>query len=141
MAKFGMTVEVKVNDRKIVDKTKVVLERGMRKLEEHAVRLAPVVTGNLRNLIILVKINDFMWELVSRAEYSAAVEFGTSPHLILPKAGKVLRFKKGNKTVFTTRVQHPGSSGSPYMRPALDIVDSVDLPIIINQEFGSKSQV
>lgn len=135
MAKFGFTVEAEVNDKEMIDKTKIVLERAMRRVEEHAIRLAPVVTGNLRNMIRLSKRNDFTWELISGADYSAAVEFGTSPHLILPKAGKVLRFKKGNKTIFTTRVQHPGSSGSPYMRPALDIVDRVDLPIIINQVF------
>lgn len=51
------------------------------------------------------------------------VEFGTAPHLIVPRqAGKALRFKSGGSVVFTRRVHHPGTRPAPFLRPALEEV-------------------
>ena len=40
---------------------------------------------------------------------------GTSPHLIEPKNGKVLRFEMGGQEVFATRVFHPGTRPNPFL--------------------------
>lgn len=51
-------------------------------------------------------------------KYGQYVEFGTRPHVILPKRGKVLRMKINGSDVFARRVNHPGSKAYPFMEPA-----------------------
>lgn len=48
-------------------------------------------------------------------------EFGTAPHVIEPRTpGGVLVFRGSDgSTVYTTRVQHPGTPPRPFLRPAL----------------------
>jgi hypothetical protein len=43
-------------------------------------------------------------------EYAATIEFGSSPHFILPRFAKVLKFDVGGETVFAKYVQHPGTA-------------------------------
>lgn len=56
----------------------------------------------------------------SNLDYAAAVEYGTDPHPITPDDADVLRFEIGGTTVFTKHVEHPGTEGQPYLRPAID---------------------
>lgn len=44
------------------------------------------------------------------APYVVYLEEGTGPHDIFPVTRKALKFKVGGKTVFATRVHHPGST-------------------------------
>ena len=53
-------------------------------------------------------------------KYAPYVEFGTRPHTITPKTGKMLAFKVGGKMVFARKVNHPGSKPYPYMTPAFE---------------------
>ena len=53
------------------------------------------------------------------------VELGTRPHVIKPKAKKALA--GGSLTGPVGRVQHPGTSGKPYLRPAFDANEEVAL--------------
>jgi len=49
------------------------------------------------------------------AFYGKFVREGTRPHTILPKkAGGVLAFKIGNRQMFATKVNHPGTKPNPY---------------------------
>lgn len=48
----------------------------------------------------------------SRVKHAKIIEEGSKPHVIKPKRGKVLAFKKGGKKVFATQVNHPGTK--PY---------------------------
>jgi hypothetical protein len=84
---------------------------------------APIDTGNLRASIkvvvegrgkITIGPDTFM------APYAWDVEFGTKPHVIQAKPGKVLRFVKDGQVIYTRRVNHPGTRAQPYVRPALD---------------------
>jgi HK97 gp10 family phage protein len=56
-------------------------------------------------------------------KYARIQEYGgtTRPHVIEPRAGGVLAFQIGGKTVFARRVNHPGSKipARPFMRPTL----------------------
>ena len=127
--------DIKIKDREVLEKLKGVLEKSMLRMEEHAVRLVPVDTGTLRNSIHLVKKDDFNWELRDGVEYGVHVEYGTSPHVIMPKVVSALKFKRGGKVVFARRVRHPGTSGQPFFRPALDIVKTTDFPRIVSESF------
>jgi len=42
--------------------------------------------------------------------YAGVVERGSRPHLILPRSARVLAFDVGGETVFSRRVQHPGTA-------------------------------
>jgi len=51
-------------------------------------------------------------------EYAPHEEFGTRPHVILPKNKKYLSFMIGGKRIFTKKVNHPGTPAHPFLRPA-----------------------
>lgn len=48
------------------------------------------------------------------------VEFGTAPHPIKPKKGKVLAYVDGGQQRFAAAVKHPGAKPHPFVRPATD---------------------
>ena len=48
------------------------------------------------------------------------LENGTEPHTIVPKNSSVLVFEKDGKTIFTTKVNHPGTKPQPHFIPALE---------------------
>lgn len=64
-------------------------------------------------------------------EYGVYQEYGTGSrgefpgqaYMIRPKrAGGLLAFKIGNKTVYSRSVRHPGIKAHPFMRPAIEAV-------------------
>lgn len=61
------------------------------------------------------------------AAHAPFVEFDTKPHIIKPKkAGGVLAFRAGGRTVIVRSVQHPGTKAQPFVRPAFEVwVDSL----------------
>ncbi len=52
--------------------------------------------------------------------YPLDVELGTRPHVIESKGDYPLRDDKGH--VFGRRVQHPGTTAQPFLRPSLDVL-------------------
>jgi len=56
----------------------------------------------------------------TNAEYALYIEFGTAPHTITPTNAEVLRFEVDGETVFTQRVEHPGTDPRPFLRPAVN---------------------
>ena len=50
-----------------------------------------------------------------RAPHALFVNFGTKPHVILPKNKKALRWVRGNNFVFAKKVNHPGYRGDAYL--------------------------
>lgn len=57
-------------------------------------------------------------QVIANADYSAALEYGTKPHVIEPKSAKFLHFKKDGKDVFAKIVHHPGTKPLAIMRNA-----------------------
>jgi hypothetical protein len=53
------------------------------------------------------------------APYAGIIEKGSRPHIILPRRGRVLRFDAGGTTVFTRRVDHPGTRPYRILETAL----------------------
>lgn len=86
-----------------------------------------VQTGDLRsNLGWRMRRNRSKTDITisSTMPYSKFVHDGTRAHTIVPKVrddGKpgVLRFKIGGQTVFSRRVEHPGTKPRPFLLDAL----------------------
>jgi len=85
--------------------------------------MPPVDSGNLRRQIQLVWITPFHCKIISNANYSAAVEYGTKPHIIRPVSAKALHWKSGGKDFFAKSVNHPGCNSQPFMRPARNMAE------------------
>lgn len=85
-------------------------------------REAPVVTGNLRDHIVVrpgATTSRTGWTVIADVDYSLAVEKGTQPHVIVPRRASVLRFPTKSGVVYTTKVDHPGTKPNPFMEKAL----------------------
>jgi HK97 gp10 family phage protein len=76
-------------------------------------------TGRLQQSIQTNKISDLSSEVVASAPYASFVEYGTAPHLIMPKNGNFLVFQAGGQTVFARSVNHPGTKPYPFFNPAI----------------------
>lgn len=99
-----------------------------------AKRLVPRRTGNLGRTIRVGTVTNDRAEVIAGGQrnvgYAAAVEFGTRPHVIVPRKKKALawggertlggRLRSGGKpTHFAKRVNHPGTRAKPYLRPGI----------------------
>ena len=89
----------------------------------------PVKSGQLRQSLGIKVSGDkvIIGPNINQAPYAGYVEFGTKPHVIRPKKpGGVLVFKIGGTTVYTKKVNHPGTDPNPYVQPAFEAwVDSL----------------
>ena len=93
-----------------------------------AKRLVPRKTGFLGSHIVLGSVTDTLAIVYVNAPYAAAVEFGSKPHVIVPKQASVLawpsaagsrrlsgRARKGTQRgdmTFAMKVNHPGNRAS-----------------------------
>lgn len=109
-------------------------ETGLTAVRE-AKTLVPRRTGNLGRTIRIGTISDSHVEVraggTREVGYAAAVEFGTRPHVILPRNRRALawggartlggRLRSGARaTNFATRVNHPGTRPKPYLIPGFE---------------------
>ena len=88
-------------------------------------RTAPVDTGELRRTTGAELTSATNRKITAEARvdvsYAEYVTKGTRPHVITPKrAGGVLVFKVGGKTVFATKVQHPGTEANDFFDKIVD---------------------
>jgi len=98
-----------------------------------AQRLAPRRTGNLARSIRLGTVTPTSAVVqaggLQNVGYAGFVEFGTRPHVIVPRNRKALRFaasaagrrltgspRVGAAVVFAKRVMHPGTKAQPFLR-------------------------
>lgn len=119
--------EVRIDRRAILlaarREARANLTTGLRRAQGRAKILAPVDTGRLRS--------DIRFEIRNRAlgvtgrlfctvSYADAVHDGTRPHVIRPRRpGGVLRFRVGGQVVYAKFVNHPGTTGRPFLSQAL----------------------
>jgi hypothetical protein len=101
---------------------------GLSAIREQKI-LVPRKTGNLGRSIGLGSITPTRVDTKAGAGYAGFVEFGTKPHEIRPKRGRVLRWpakgsarlsgapKSGGAVIFARRVEHPGTKAKPFMLP------------------------
>lgn len=96
------------------------ISKGLRDAELFLLRTAkqevPVKTGNLQKSIeVLSRTQPFTGGISARAEYAAAVEFGTRPHKITSSRGL-----SDGKVFFGRSVNHPGTRANPFMQRTAD---------------------
>ena len=89
-------------------------------------RLVPVKTGTLRASIKVQQARDLKgrysvsYDVEAGAKYAAYVHEGTRPHVI--EGNPLLVFQVGGATVFTRRVNHPGTKANPFLLRATQAV-------------------
>lgn len=90
--------------------------------------LVPRRTGLLQRRIVPGHLSDKEAVIEAKTPYAAAVEYGSKPHVIVPKRARVLawggsrrlsgKLRSGAKPdTFAMRVNHPGSRAKPYLVP------------------------
>lgn len=104
---------------------------------QRAQERVPRRTGNLARTIRVAEVDEQRQSVRVTAGgsrdigYAAAVEFGTRPHVIVPRRRKALAWggarrlsgslRSGAKpTNFAKRVNHPGTRARPYLRPGAE---------------------
>lgn len=80
-------------------------------------------TGRLREGLHRVDRDALHIEVRSRAKHTIFVEEDTKAHVIKPRRKRILRFMQGGTVRFAGRVQHPGTTGTHFMRDARDAAE------------------
>ncbi|MFF8447876.1 HK97-gp10 family putative phage morphogenesis protein [Streptomyces leeuwenhoekii] len=109
----GMSEDV----RRAVDRTRVDVQNEAR-------RRAPVDTGRLRSSIVSraeTSGRSVGYVVGTNVNYAAAVEYGTSPHVIKPTTKKALYWPGAAHPV--AQVNHPGTRAQPFLRPAIEMTE------------------
>lgn len=75
--------------------------------------------SDLAKSLTVKHVDVFEWIVVAEADYAAAVEFGTQPHVITSNDGPLVFRGEDGELVFTNKVDHPGTPAQPFLRPAL----------------------
>ncbi len=71
-------------------------------------------TGNLQRSITWYMNTETSARIIAQADYAKYVEFGTKPHIILPKRRKALKIPTPEGYIFRKKVSHPGSKPYPF---------------------------
>jgi len=127
------------------DKAKRVLMKSMFKMEELAIKNAPVDRGQLRERINLFpQILSDKYVLKSEAPYSADLEYGNSPRQVKWEDIEKWVKRKGianteDKVFLFTRytvekIRKEGVNPQPFMRPALNHVQNFWIGVFKKEE-------
>jgi HK97 gp10 family phage protein len=109
----GMSDDVK----RAVDRTRIDVQNEAR-------RRAPVNTGRLRSSIVSRAEGSGRsvgYVIGTNVSYAAAVEYGTSPHVIKPVNKRALYWPGAAHPV--AQVNHPGTAAQPFLRPAIEMTE------------------
>ncbi len=71
--------------QKVVDEVDGAMQVAATDFEDRAVAAAPVDTGRLKGAISSARLGEMNWKVVSAADYSAYVEFGTRSSVFIPQ--------------------------------------------------------
>jgi len=75
-------------------------------------------TGELRRSITRGRTSTWVHFIKAAAKHAAYVEYGTPPHRIEPRNGRVLRFMHHGAVRFSRGVNHPGTKPTRFMDAA-----------------------
>jgi HK97 gp10 family phage protein len=106
------------------DDVKRAVERTRIDVQNEARRRAPVDTGRLRSSIVSRAEGSGRsvgYVIGTNVNYAAAVEYGTSPHVITPKNKRALYWPGAAHPV--AKVNHPGTKAQPFLRPAIEMTE------------------
>ena len=143
-------------DKEIQDKIEETIDNLLLKFcvkvvedaKENVASAGHVDTGFLMSSISFRKLGPLQYRIISAAPYSGFLEYGTVAHEIRAKNKKALAFEIGKgarlaskgpvssaEIVIVKSVQHPGTSPSPFMEPAVHL----NLDRLRNGEFFKKA--
>ena len=120
--KITFNIDHRIKKQEVFEKLSEVLFRSMIKMEELAVNNAPVDTGLLKSRINVMPraLGYSFYNLVAGVNYAMAVEFGTSPHVIIPITKKALAFEmEGKKVIVFEQRSRPGGYCSSFVRKGI----------------------
>lgn len=131
--RLGTSVSTQINTRAyerglrryfggMSDDVKRAVERTRIDVQNEARRRAPVDTGRLRSSIVSRAEGSgrsLGYVIGTNVNYAAAVEYGTSPHVITPKNKRALYWPGAAHPV--AKVNHPGTAAKPFLRPAIEL--------------------
>ncbi len=104
------------------DQAKKVMLAVAEGLQRDIQERAPKKTGAMA-ASIKVEFSDPMTVKVTGNAVAGYQEYGTKPHVILPKNKPYLVFKtKDGRIIRTKKVNHPGTKPQPFIRPAVNEV-------------------
>ena len=98
------------------------VERTRIDVQNEARRRAPVDTGRLRSSIVSRAEGSGRsvgYVIGTNVSYAAAVEYGTAPHVIVPRNRKALYWPGAAHPV--AKVNHPGTRAQPFLRAAIEM--------------------
>jgi hypothetical protein len=104
------------------DDVKRAVDRTRIDVQNEARRRAPVDTGRLRSSIVSRAEGSgrsLGYMVGTNVNYAAAVEYGTSPHVIKPVNKRALYWPGAAHPV--AQVNHPGTAAKPFLRPAIEM--------------------
>lgn len=131
--RLGTSVSTQINTRQyerglrryfggMSDDVKRAVDRTRMDVQNEARRRAPVDTGRLRSSIVSRAEGSGRsvgYVIGTNVNYAAAVEYGTSPHVITPKNKRALYWPGAAHPV--AKVNHPGTAAQPFLRPAIEL--------------------
>jgi len=113
----------------IEERLKKAIPNIARRMQNELTLAAPVNQGRLKNSIRVIPSEEGI--IISMVEEGKFIEFGTPPHIIKAKEGKVLHWHKTKgrtqhthphsesmekDAFFAKEVKHPGSRPNPFIR-------------------------
>lgn len=103
--------------------TRRMLDARMTPVQVAAVRQVGKRTGKLARQTVKTAGVDgrSAWARVGGGDVSLLHHEGTRPHIITPSRRRTLRFVVGSRTVFATRVRHPGTRPNRYLADNLPL--------------------
>lgn len=96
-----------------------VRRQMVRRCPRRTNRLASTIRGPVHGTTGGMPYVDVIAGREGHTPYLGFVIFGTQPHVIVPRRREVLRFTVDGRTVYTTRVRHPGTRPQPFMQQSL----------------------
>jgi hypothetical protein len=97
----------------LVQAVSVRLEAICQEIADYARQIAPRRSGQYAASITVEQEAPLRFAIRAGDPKAAIIEYGSMPHFILPRAGKVLRFEVDGDVVFAKWVHHPGTP--PFM--------------------------
>jgi len=115
--------------RELEQQARITARRLRFEWEDQVKQTEPVDTGNMKSKTRMSDrqtVGGFEVEGLVDTDYAEYVSGGTRPHVIRPRTAKVLRFTIGGRTVYATKVNHPGTRPNDFWtRPLQRLPDTV----------------
>ena len=93
----------------LVPAVSVRLAEVCQEIANYAQMIAPKRSGEYAASIYMAQDGPLRFRIGATAAHSAIVEWGSMPHIILPRTARVLHFEVDGEEVFAKFVMHPGT--------------------------------